>query len=118
MTTTHIIALSITLFIEGLCMLIFSLCFKDQRKRLCLNLLVVIGVNLVSHTTFWFTFPMVDLPYWTKLYLLEAVVFIVEGVAYTIILKLNIVKSLILSFILNLLSLLAGLLAWEILYYR
>jgi hypothetical protein len=118
MTTTHIIALSITLFFEGLGMLIYSLSFEDQRKRLCLNLLLVLVVNLVSHTIFWYTFPLVDLPYWTKLYILEVAVFIVEGIAYRLILKLGLIKSLILSFILNLLSLIAGLLAWEILYYR
>ncbi len=118
MTENHIIALSITLFFEGLGMVIFSLIFKAQRKYLYKNLLVVIGINVVSHTIFWFTFPLIDMGYWTKLYLMESVIFIVEGIAYSLILGLALIKSLVLSFIFNLISMVAGLLAWEILYFR
>ncbi len=74
----------------------------------------VIGVNLITHTLFWFSFPHIPLPFLPRLYLYELLIALVEGIFYRHWLQWPWRRALAIGFALNLISYVAGLVMWQI----
>ena len=74
---------------------------------------IVVLVNLVSHTTFWFTFPRVSAVLPGGLLAAEVLVVLAEAVPYRLLCRLRAWQALGASFVLNLLSLVLGVEIWS-----
>lgn len=106
-------ALALTLFSEAGGMLLFLVLrrryWADRRRFLAL----VLGINLITHPLFWFSFPLIPLAFAMKLYLAEIVVALIEGIAYRQALRLRWTEALLLGLALNLFSIIIGLVYWQ-----
>lgn len=78
----HLIALSATLLIEGVGMALLALLLPGWRPHWRRAVLVALGLNLVSHTIFWYTLPLILLPPSTAIPAAELAVVIAEGAVY------------------------------------
>lgn len=54
------------------------------RGRFRRAVLLALGLNLVTHTVFWYALPHVPLPYPQSLQLAESLVIVVEGAVYAV----------------------------------
>lgn len=79
------------------------------------GLLLSIGLNLLTHTLFWYSFPWLPLAYGPRLWLYEALIALAEASVYWRFLTLSWLQALALGVGLNLLSALAGLFLWQLL---
>ena len=78
----HIIALAATLLIEGAGMALLALLLPGWRPRWLRAVLVCLGLNLISHTIFWYTLPLIPLPPATAIPAAELAVIAAEGAVY------------------------------------
>jgi len=105
----HGIALGITLASEGLGMAALSAVSAGDRRRWARNALAAVGINLVTHTAFWYGQGHLGLlP-------AELVVVLVEAAGYWWLCRVSAVKAGAWSLALNLLSYELGILAWRVL---
>ncbi len=105
----HAVALAITLLSEGLGMAALSAASARQRQRWARNALAAVGINLVTHTLFWYTQDR------AHLLLAESVVVGVEAVGYALLCGLSPVRAGAFSLALNLVSYGLGVTAWRVL---
>lgn len=108
-------ALGLTVLLEGAGLIFFLTLIR--RPLLCIGrgLFFSIGLNLVTHTLFWYSFPWLPLAYVPRLWLCEAFIALAEATLYQRFLALSWPHALTLGAGLNLLSALAGLFLWQIL---
>ena len=78
----HLLALAATLLIEGAGMALLALLLPGWRPYWRRAVLLALGLNLVSHTIFWYTLPLVPLPPATAIPAAELAVIAVEGAVY------------------------------------
>lgn len=108
----HGVALLITLLTESLGMVIFCLFFKE--KFLFQKVTVTIITNLITHTLFWYTLPLIKGNSIIKLYSYELIIVVVEGQFYQIVSKIPSWQANILSAVLNLISFGSGIYIWNL----
>ncbi len=80
----HLIALAATLIIEGAGMALLALLLPGWRPRWRRAVLVALALNLLSHTVFWYTLPLVPLPPETAIPAAELAVIAAEGAVYAV----------------------------------
>jgi hypothetical protein len=116
MFEVHIISLLVTLLTESMGMLIFSLAAGFEcaisRNDILKNVITALVVNVVTHTVFWYTLPLIKLDHVIRLYGYETLIAIIEGLAYRILCKIPLSNAIALSFLLNLVSFLIGISIW------
>lgn len=78
----HLIALTATLLIEGAGMALLVLLLPGWRPYWRRAVLVALGLNLISHTVFWYTLPLTPLPPATAIPTAELAVIAAEGGVY------------------------------------
>jgi hypothetical protein len=110
----HLAALGVTLAVEGGGMALLGAAWRLGRRRALCCAAIALGVNLVSHTVFWITFPLVAARWPGGLLGVEAVVALGEGVAYLWLCPFTWRRALSASALLNLLSLVAGVELWRL----
>ncbi len=107
-----LISLGITIFIETIVLFVLlKKVFKINSEKISNKLILFSGCIASSMTLpyLWFILPMFIRSYNMFVLVGEILIFLIETVIYFFILKLGIKKSLILSFVCNLLSFLIGL---------
>lgn len=75
-------ALLITLVIEGGGMALLACALPRWRPRWRHAIVIALVLNLVTHTVFWYTLPVLPLPPERGLPLAEGAVIVVEGAIY------------------------------------
>ena len=78
----HLLALLLTLSIEGTGMALLAALLPGWRRRWRRAVLLALALNLVTHTIFWYALPLLPLPPERGLPLAEAAVILVEGAVY------------------------------------
>ena len=78
----HLIALAATLLIEGAGMALLALLLPGWRPNRRRAVLVALVLNLVSHTVFWYTLPLIPLPTAAAIPAAELAVVAAEGAVY------------------------------------
>ena len=111
MSGVYALALGTTLLTEGACM---TLAARLLDRPLVRWLLVCLVVNCAVHPVFWHTFRFLPGDYPLNLLLAEGLVVLVEALAYLALLRARVVAALAVSFLLNLASLVSGVLLWRI----
>ncbi len=100
----HLLALAITVISEGLGMAGCSALAGRSRRLVLRDTALAVGVNLVTHTLFWYTFPLVKLGGTLKLYAFEGLIVGIEAIYYVLAARYTIWQATIVSFLLNLIS--------------
>jgi hypothetical protein len=113
LNAAHATALGITVVVESAGMGAFSALTRAGRRRTLLNLAVAAGTNLVTHTILWYTFRRLGPATAARLWGYEAVIFLVEALIYRALCRMALWKAVVLSLVLNLATLLLGLLVWN-----
>jgi hypothetical protein len=72
-----------------------------------------LAVNLVTHTIFWYTLPLLPGEALFRLLVYELVIVLVEGLAYAYFLRSRVWTSLLFSGLLNWLSYTLGVWLWQ-----
>ena len=110
----HGFALGVTLLTEAAGMALLAALVAPGRVLRCT--LVAVVLNLLTHTLFWFGFPLLRNP--TRMGLLagEAVVVLLESAAYRLLCPFRWRLALAASLLLNLGSLVVGVQVWRLLY--
>lgn len=80
-------------------------------------ILAVLSVNLVTHTVFWYTLPLLPGEATMRLLAYEIAIVMIEGLAYAYFLHFRLWSSLLLSGCLNWLSYTLGVLIWQRLWH-
>lgn len=110
----HLLALALTLAVETTGIYLWMRLFPRAAPHTpCYAVMIVLFTNLLVHTLFWQLYPHLPMPWPWSLYLAEAAVVLGEGLIYRRVLHISLPMSLALSFLLNLASLVVGLLAWN-----
>jgi hypothetical protein len=109
----HLLALFCTLGVEVGGMAIWA-CHAYARPWLAIFCALV--TNLLIHTLFWYAQPFFTTHWPWGLYGAELLVVLLEGAIYARCLGLTAITPWLLSFLLNLASLLAGLWLWQLLF--
>jgi hypothetical protein len=78
----QLVALLATLVIEGAGMALFAVILPGWRPHFRRAVLLALGLNLISHTVFWYALPHLPLPPVQALPLAEWIVIAVEGAIY------------------------------------
>ena len=78
----QLVALLATLAIEGTVMALFAVILPGWRPHFRRAVLLALGLNLISHTVFWYALPHLPLPPAQALPLAEWIVIAVEGAVY------------------------------------
>jgi hypothetical protein len=78
----HLIALAVTLVIEGGGMVLLAALLPGWRPRWRRAVLLALALNLVSHTVFWYALPLLPLPADAALPVAEGIVIAAEGAVY------------------------------------
>lgn len=78
----HLLALAATLLIEGAGMALLAGLLPSWRPRWRQAVLLALGLNLVSHTIFWYTLPALPLGPETAIPVAEGIVIAAEGAVY------------------------------------
>lgn len=110
----HTWALGLTVLLEGAGLLLFWIFLHRPFLQIGRGLLLSIGLNLLTHTLFWYSFPWLPLAYGPRLWLCEALIALAEAAVYWRFLALSWPQALLLGVALNLLSAWAGLFLWPI----
>ena len=100
----HLIALGVTLLSESGGAMLVATCVSGWRLRIKEILIVVLVVNLVTHTIFWYTLPLLPGEALLRLLAYELVIVLIEGMAYAYFLHSRLWISLVFSGFLNWLS--------------
>ncbi len=77
------IALALTLVIEVVGMIAFSLLMPAQRSHLLRNGLLVMGLNVITHSVFWATLPLLPVGGLEGGCGYEIFIVFIEGLVYT-----------------------------------
>lgn len=109
----HAWALGLTIGLEGAALGLFLAVSRATHRQIVLGLFLAVGLNLLTHTLFWYSFPWLPLAYGPRLWLCEALIALTEGAVYQRSLALAWPRALGLGISLNLLSTLAGVLLWQ-----
>jgi hypothetical protein len=80
----HLTALVTTLVIEGGGMALLASILPRWRPRWRAAVLLALGLNLASHTIFWYALPLLPLPAERAIPLAEAIVIAAEGAVYAL----------------------------------
>lgn len=112
-TKIHLIALGITLLLESCGAMIVSTCTSRWHQRIKDVTIVVMTVNLVTHTIFWYTLPLLPGEATLRLLASEIVIVIIEGMIYAYSLQYSLWRSLVFSGFLNWISYMLGVLFWQ-----
>jgi hypothetical protein len=107
------IALTITLLFESAGMGVFSAISGARGRRILRDAAVAAGTNLVIHTLFWYTFPLLGPSSPAKLWVYESIIVIIEAKVYQVFCRMAGWKAFVLSLLLNLGSFLLGQIIWE-----
>ena len=83
------------------------------RLRIKQIVIVVLAVNLVTHTIFWYTLPLLPGEALLRLLVYELVIVLVEGLAYAYFLHLRVWTTLLFSGFLNWLSYTLAVWFWQ-----
>ncbi len=110
------LALILTLVIEAAGMGAFTLLWPQQRTHFARNVLLTSGMNVVTHTVFWYTLPLLPVHGLGALCGYEMVIIFVEGLIYAAVCDLPPAVALVLSLGLNLASYMLGTLVWGALF--
>lgn len=78
----HLVALGVTLAIEGGGMGLLAWLLPGWRPRWGRAVLLALGLNLLSHTVFWYSLPLLPLAPETAIPVAEGIVFVAEGAVY------------------------------------
>lgn len=78
----QLIALLLTLAIEGVGMGLLAYALPGWRPRWLRAVLLALGLNLASHTIFWHALPLIALPPESAIPLAEGIVILAEGAVY------------------------------------
>lgn len=112
----HVWALGLTILLEGAGLALFLLWQRRSVAPALHGFLLAVGLNLLTHTIFWYTFPWFSwLAYAPRLWLAEGLIALTEAGVYRHFCTLSWPQSLALGAGLNLFSLLAGLFFWQML---
>lgn len=106
----HLLALLCTLLVETSGMALWAHLAHCKLRH---AIVCAIAVNLVVHTLFWYSQPFFSAAWPWGLYTAEFVVVLVEGALYARFLQLSRSTPWLLSTLLNMASLLAGLFLWQ-----
>lgn len=110
--TYHLLALLCTLGVEGAGMALWATFARFPIGR---AMLVTFATNLAIHTLFWYSQPLFSAGWPWSLYAAETLVIVLEGAFYARLLPLSGSAPWRLSALLNVASLVAGALLWQIL---
>lgn len=113
MPPTQITALLITLLSETGGMILYWALRRPPQISHRRIVVVVLGVNLITHSLFWVTFPLIGLPFLPRLYLAELFIAIAEGSAYRLFCRFSWIEALGLGLVLNALSIAIGIGLWQ-----
>jgi len=108
----HIIALGVTLLSESCGAMIVARFTGRWRQNIKAVASVVLAVNLVTHTIFWYILPMLPGEASLRLLTSELVIVIIEGIAYAYCLQCSLWRSWVFSGFLNWVSYTIGVLIW------
>jgi hypothetical protein len=108
----HLIAMITTIVVESMGMAGVVARWPHTRSARVSPVLIAAGLNLVTHTVFWYALPLSPLPSTIALYSYELLVVIVEAVAYARWCGFTFWQAGLLSLGLNVASYLSGGLIW------
>ncbi len=109
-------ALGLTILLESAGLALFLAWQRRSFAPALYGFLLAVGLNLFTHTVFWYTFPWFSfLAYAPRLWLAEGLIALVEASVYRHFCALSWPQALGLGIGLNLLSALVGLFLWQIL---
>jgi hypothetical protein len=108
----HAAALGLTILSEATAMALYLHLRATPRRELLFCVGSVVVINLITHTLFWFTFPLLPLPFFTRLHGYEILIALVEGAAYWWLWRFSWREALALGVVLNLISYVVGLALW------
>jgi hypothetical protein len=106
------LALLVTVVVEAAGMAAFSMLWPNQRAHFVRNVLLTIGLNVVSHTVFWSTLTLLPIRSMPALYGYEIFVVFVEGLIYAAVCRVPPAVAALLSLALNLTSYMVGVVIW------
>jgi hypothetical protein len=109
----HLIALGLTLLSEGGGALIVATMTGRRRQRIKAITIVVLAVNLVTHTIFWYTLPLLPGEASLRLLASELAIVMIEGMAYAYCLQCRLWRSWVFSGLLNWISYTLVVLIWQ-----
>jgi hypothetical protein len=104
----HAIALVSTLLLESMGMMLLSVLLPRQRRGWWRNGVIAALVNLVTHTIFWYSLPLLPFDAASKLCGFEVAIVLVEALLYRRFCGFSGPRALLVSLGLNLLSYNAG----------
>lgn len=110
----HVIALSTTLVIEGLGMAAAAWLLPGWRGRWRRAVLLALGLNLVSHTIFWYSLPLVVSSHPQAVPMAELVFTVLEGAVYAATVARPAWTAWLVSLVLNCASWLLGSYVWRL----
>ena len=109
-------ALGLTILLEGAGLALFLIWQRRSLAPAVYGFLLSVGLNLITHTIFWYSFPWFSLlDYGPRLWLAEGLIALTEASVYRRFCSLSWPQALALGVGLNLFSALAGLFVWQIL---
>lgn len=109
----HAWALGITLVLEVGGVGLYLLTTRFSARQAVRGIFLALGLNLLTHTLFWYSFPWLPLAYVPRLWLCEGLIALTEAAAYRRGLAFAWAEALAVGCVLNLLSALAGLIWWQ-----
>jgi hypothetical protein len=112
----HGLALAVTLLTEATGMALLAGLLKPGENRILRCTLIALGLNLVSHTLFWFGFPLLRTGTMAGLVGAEGVVVLAEAVPYRLLCPFRWGQALAVSLLLNLASFVVGVGVWSFWY--
>jgi hypothetical protein len=107
-------ALLVTLFSEAGGMILYLTLRRPHTLSGWRVVVVVLGVNLITHPLFWATFPQIEMPFLPRLYLAELIVALVEGSVYRYLCRFGWIEAMGLGLALNAFSTVVGILFWQV----
>ena len=112
MSLIHATALFVTLTTESIGAALYAAWSGNTDPEIRRIALIVAGVNLVTHTLFWYSFPVGIFDHRLELLVFEVLIVVVEALVYSRLIFNSLRESLVVSSVLNLASFFAGELAW------
>ena len=109
----HAVALAVTLLSESAGMGVFSALSGAGGRRVLRNSALAACTNLVTHTVFWYTLPLLGAASATTLYAYEIIIVVIEAKLYQTLCGIPPWRAVALSFVLNLTSCMLGLYVWQ-----
>lgn len=113
-SAAHLIALVVTLLIEGTGMAVLLSIWGSSRAQIQRCVLVCLSVNLLTHTAFWLAYPLVPLEATLRLWGFEILIVAAEGLIYHLVCPLSLPRAMGTSLLLNLASFWLGNYLWQL----